>query len=205
MKLKIIACLLILAVAIGAGCSGQQADTEPEEQVNDTITEQEEQNNETEVQVASPEVNTTSDSMEVVEGEPELKITSVSSGDNGLIVDVRNVGNATAERVYSGVILFSVSNEKAYDEYVTAEDFKVMSNALEEGVTGESFEYETNYSYKDTPNMTFYYKLSAIDDMGDIPAGEVAEGHPSIVYRSYKGEYLKVAWMDGQEEDFVIY
>jgi hypothetical protein len=199
MKLKIIACLLILAVAIGAGCSGQQVDTG--EQANDTIPEQEEQNNETEVQVADPEVNDTPP------GEPELKIMDVNVIDDQIEVNIKNIGNITAEDVYIGSLAFTVSNEKAYEEYVTREDFKIMSDAIRGGVTGDTYTYETNYSYKNTSNMTFYYWLDARSYMGDIPPKETRTR--SMISRDYMPmddvRQGTIAWIDGQEDEFVLY
>jgi hypothetical protein len=191
MKLKIIACLLILAVAIGAGCSGQQA--EPEEQ--------EAQPDDTEAQEADPEV------VDTPTGEPELKIMDANIRDDQIELVIKNVGDATAEDVYIGSIAFQVSNKKAYEKYVTGDDFSVMSDAIEGGLTEEVFEYETTYSYNGTPNMTFYYWLDTSGYVGDISSGEVVtRSMINVRYMPVENvEKAFIVWMDGQEDEFVLY
>jgi hypothetical protein len=198
MKYKIIACLLILAVAIGAGCSGQQADTEPEEQVNDT--------NETEAQEADPEVEDTPT------GEPELEIMAVNLIDNNFEMTIKNKGNATTEDVYAGVVAYDVRpNFATYNSYQTTENwpyalFDFITQALQ---TGQTFTYDTGYKPESTDPNIQTSRLSLTGGLisqqykPTIEPGETVTFTMSNVW-GYD-EYMKVAWMDGQEDEFVLW
>jgi len=195
MKYKIIAMLLILAVAIGAGCSGQQAEPEEEESANNTTI---------------SEINGT---VEVETGEPELKIMAVNIIDNNFEMTIKNKGNATAEDVYAGVVAYDIRpNFATYNSYQTTENwpyalFDFITQALQ---TGQTFTYDTGYKPESTdPNIKTSSRLSFTGGLisqqykPTIEPGETVTFTMSNVW-GYD-EYMKVAWMDGQEDEFVLW
>lgn len=190
---KILVILMSIVALFGAGCMNQ---IEEPAQIGEVAPE-----NATEGIVTNAlieeEVNTTVG--------PLLEITSVTSDNNLLHIYVKNIGDEPATEVYCGIIAFGVSNKIAYAEYMTLEDYKVMADAVQGGMTGQTYTYETDYKYKDTPNLTLIYKLAGVDYLGDIQPGEVKKGSTEIIYGTSNSEFLKIAWIRGEEENFSIY
>jgi hypothetical protein len=196
MKYKIIAVLLILAVAIGAGCSGQQA--EPGEQ---------------EAQPKDTEAQETTEVEDTPTGEPELEIMAVNIIDNNFEMTIKNKGNATAEDVYAGVVAYDIRpNFATYYSYQATENWPYalldfITQALQ---TGRTFTYDTGYKpdsgdskIKTSTTLTFSGGLVSQQYKPEIEPGETVVITMSDVW-GYD-EYMKVAWMDGQEDEFVIW
>lgn len=198
MKYKIIACLLILAVAIGAGCSGQQTDTGEEEAQQD----------DTEAQVAAPEVEDTP------KGEPELEIMAVNLIDSDLEITVKNKGNATAEDVYAGVIAYDIGpNFATYNSYRETDNwpdelYNFINHSIEEG-QGNRFTFDTGYIQElNDPNIkgSELYLTGGLITQQYKPT--IEPGETVVITTTYfwgYNEYYYVTWMDGQEEDFVLW
>lgn len=195
MKYKIIAVLLILAVAIGAGCSGQQA--EPGEQ---------------EAQPKDTEAQETTEVEDTPTGEPELEIMAVNIIDNNFEMTIKNKGNATAEDVYAGVVAYDIRpNFATYYSYQATENWPYalldfITQALQ---TGQTFTYDTGYKPESTDPNIQTSRLSLTGGLisqqykPTIEPGETVTFTMSNVW-GYD-EYMKVAWMDGQEDEFVLW
>ncbi|WP_135611671.1 hypothetical protein [Methanococcoides sp. AM1] len=194
---KVITVLLILVSMTAIGCT----DVAGDEPVNEAPGVEAVEDNQT-MDVAED----FDDPEELDTGEPELKIMSVTGTQNGMEITVKNVGNATAESVYCGILPFGYSNSITFSEYMTYEEMhEIMLPAVIEGVSGDAHVYETNYSYKDTPNLIIKYRLESIDYIGNIPEGEAMAGEMNAYEEPYDEEYWKIAWIEGDEENYVVY
>lgn len=202
LSLKFGIILLILAVMMATGCTESDSDMVEISEINSDTTSNVDKNE----TIVESEIESIDES--VTEGFPELEIITVNVFQDSYMMDVvvKNTGNATAEDVYCGIILYGASNELAFSEYMTLKELKkIIAPSIKEGVTGYVHEYETDYRYKDTPNLTIEYKFASVGYLGDIPAEKTEIGHISIPSGTYRSTYLKVAWMDGLEDEFVIY
>lgn len=216
-SIKVISLILLITVLLTAGCAEQPSE-QSTEQPNEPI-ESTDVPNETEQvdavqlslepnQSASVIIDDTpSITSENIEKVPLLQIASVTPDDYGINIKVKNIGNAVAEDVYCGVIVFGASNKIAFPEYITAEKFRdIILPAIREGVTGNTYDYDTGYHYKDTPNLTISYRLIGINYVGEIEPGKAGSSDIDIVNSgTSRSEYLKVAWMAGDEEELVMY
>lgn len=191
---KLLILILLVVALMTAGCSGTDAPAEEIEQleVNETV------------QIVENE--TAEDVAEEPVGVPELKIMSVTATQTGLDIAVKNIGNETAKSVYCGVLAFRYNNRITFRENMTFDELHgIMIPSVLEGVTGETHFYETNYSYKDTPNLTIVSELVSIDYLGNVPEEEALKGETNFYSDSYVDEYWKIAWMEGDEENYVVY
>lgn len=189
MKRFLILAMVVLAL-LAAGCTG--SDEATTEDVETPVIEEGEQ-------VAE----------EVVEEPiliPELEIMSVTATQTGLDITVKNVGNATAESVHCGIMVIGISNKISYDEYMGFDEIReTMIPAVVEGVTGTTFIHVTDYKYKETNNLTIEFKLESSDYLGDLEAGQSMTGETNVYSGNYNTEYWKIAWMEGDEANYVVY
>ena len=210
---KIVVVLLLIAI-VTAGCAEKSSNSNENTTVsNETtpadIVETSVETNTTSVNtVATPvETNTTLETSDNIENVPELQIVSVTAEDNGINIKVKNVGNASAENVYCGVLLYGGSNNIAMSEYMTLDILKeAVLQTVKGGVTGTTYDYDTGYQYKDTPNLTISSRMIGINFLGNIEPGQTSSSSIDIVdYGTSRSEYLKVAWMADDEENLVMY
>ena len=142
-----------------------------------------------------------------VQKSPKLNIVSVTPEDYGINIKVKNVGNASAQDVYCGVLLYGASNKIAYSEYVTIDILRdAVVSAVRGGPTGNTYDYDTGYVYKDTPNLTISSRVIGVDFMGDMEPGQTCGSSIDIVdFGTGRSEFLKVAWVAGDEANLTIW
>jgi hypothetical protein len=185
---KLLIILILLAVLVGAGCAEQESG--PAEDTEN---------------IAHIEENTSVVNESVGTLGPVLEIVTVTADYNNLIIKVRNVGDETAESVFAGTMGVIYSNSRSA-EYLTIEDYtKYAWPVVANGLTGEIYSYETEYTYKDTPNLIIHCRLWSIDYIGDIEPGDFGETTVSAYSESHYDDLLKIAWVEGHEDEFVIY
>lgn len=198
---KIFILLLLVATLAVTGCTDEQ-NSPTDVALEDTSSDSQ---NLTREQAWAQSVADGMEQEDEVKLGPLLEIVSVRGEYNKLEIKVRNVGDETAENVYVGTLSVYASNSISYD-YMQLDDYRrIMYKAVENGVNGQYYSYETDYKYKDTPNLTVSYRLDAIDYIGDIEPSKFGTGSVAYYTDSARDDLLKISWMEKQEDKFAIY
>jgi hypothetical protein len=192
---KTIVLLVLIAVLAVTGCTEEQNYSDAEDASGDSLSE-------------SPNLTQEqawAQAMTEAKLGPVLEIVSVRGEYNTLEIKVRNIGDETAKDVYAGTLSVYASNSISYN-YMQLDDYRrIMYKAVENGVNGQYYSYETDYKYKDTSNLTVSYRFDAIDYIGDIEPGKFETGSVAYHRDSARDDLLKISWMEGQEDNFAIY